>query len=58
MLEQSCVVWHSAITQEETADLERVQKEYETYEQALEITGLVTLQDRRSMLCETLRRNV
>ena len=65
MLEQSCVVWHSAITQEETADLERVQKvclriilkqEYQTYEQALERTGLVTLEDRRSTLCLNFAR--
>ena len=60
MLEQSCVVWHSSITQEESTDLERVQKvclkiilknKYETYEQALETTGLESLSERRAKLC-------
>ena len=60
MLEQSCVVWHSSITQEEETDLERVQKvclkiilkeKYETYEQALERTKLEKLVDRRTKLC-------
>ena len=60
MLEQSCVVWHSSITQEEETDLERVQKvclkiilkeKYETYEKALERTKLEKLVDRRTKLC-------
>ena len=43
-LEQSCVLWHSSLTQENSEDLERRQKtftklvlqeKYKTYEQAL-----------------------
>ena len=60
ILEQSCVVWHSAITQEEENDIERVQKvclkiilkgKYEGYDQALKITNLATLVQRRVTLC-------
>ena len=60
ILEQSCVVWHSAITKEEETCLERVQKvclkvilkhSYDNYEEALMRTGLTTLADRREKLC-------
>ena len=59
VLEQSCVVWHSSITEEEQSDLERVQKvawdilkeKYESYEQALETLNLQNLSDRTSALC-------
>ena len=60
ILEQSCVVWHTSITEEEASDLERVQKvafkvilkdRYERYEQALGILNLKKLTDRRSELC-------
>ena len=55
ILESSAVVWHSSITQFEERKIERIQKtalkiilasEYETYEQALLITGLLTLKER------------
>ena len=60
ILEQSCVVWHSAITQEEMNNLERVQKtclkiilkdNYNSYDEALTRTNLDTLSNRRSKLC-------
>ena len=60
ILEQSCQVWHSSLTLENFQDLERVQKnalkiilqdEYLSYSNALNMTGLDTLFDRRSQLC-------
>ena len=60
ILEQSCQVWHSSLTLDNFHDLERVQKsalkiilqdEYESYSNALTITGLSTLFQRRSNLC-------
>ena len=62
ILEQSCVVWHSSLTQDNENDLERVQKaavkvilgkEYpENYEQALVRGDLDTLKERRIKLCK------
>ena len=52
VLEQSCVVWHNLLTQENIDDLERLQKtftklilkrEYESYEKALVKLNLDTL---------------
>ena len=60
ILEQSCVVWHSSLTQEDASNIERVQKnsiriilkhEYISYEQALEKLNLETLEQRRENLC-------
>ena len=59
MLEYSCVVWHSSITEEEITSIERVQKtalkmilreRYTDYLSALELTGLTTLRERRTHL--------
>ena len=59
-LEQSCTVWHSGLTEENSNDLERVQKSalklilknsYETYENALKILQLDSLKQRRKILC-------
>ena len=56
LLEQSCVVWHSSLTQENKDDIERVQKNsmrvilrqsYTTYKNALNILDLETLEERR-----------
>ena len=62
ILEQSCVVWHSNLTQDNENDLERVQKaavkeilgkDYpENYEQALVRADLDTLKERRTKLCK------
>ena len=60
VLEQSCQVWHYSITEEEKADLERVQKvacrvilkeRYSSYETALLTLNLQTLSERRDILC-------
>ena len=60
VLEQSCVVWHSALTEDNSDELERVQKSalklmlgnrYENYENALELVNLEKLKDRRERLC-------
>jgi hypothetical protein len=60
ILEQSCQVWHSSLTLENFQDLERVQKNalriilqenYLSYSNALDITGIPTLFERRAQLC-------
>ena len=60
ILEQSCVVWHSSLTVENSDDLERVQrsavriilnKRIENYEEALESINLEKLNVRRQELC-------
>ena len=56
ILEYSATVWHSSITEENRNDLERVQKtafriilghRYKTYQNALDILNLETLDERR-----------
>ena len=60
LLEQSCTVWHSGLTEESSQDLERIQKtalkiimqeEYISYENALHKIDLENLVDRRESLC-------
>ena len=60
VVEQSAVVWHSSITQNEVIELERIQKvalriilkhDYVDYDYALKTTGLETLSTRRQKLC-------
>ena len=60
ILEQSCVVWHSSLTDENGQSLERVQKaamkiilgrQYTNYEEALEKLDLQPLTERREELC-------
>ena len=60
LLEQNVAVWNSSITQDDSDDLERVQKvalkvilktQYQDYDQALHITGLQRLSERRNVLC-------
>ena len=64
-MEQSATVWHSSITQENKSDLERVQKSalkvilgenYKSYENALNILDLETLDARREKLCLTFAK--
>ena len=59
-LEQSCHVWHSSLTQEDSDNLERIQKtalkiilgkDYISYENALMVTDLSMLPERRDYLC-------
>ena len=58
-LEQSCVVWHSSLTEQHKSDLERVQKsalkiilgsKYENHKKALDVLNMDTLEDRREYL--------
>ena len=59
-LEQSCVVWHASLSDENSNSLERVQKialrimlkeSYISYQNALEKTELKLLSSRREVLC-------
>ena len=59
-LEQSAVVWHSSLTEQNRNDLERVQKsalkvilgeKYQSYNKALRELNLETLEERRKSLC-------
>ena len=60
ILEQSSVVWHSSISDENSDDLERIQKSavkvilgqrYMGYRKSLEFLGIQTLKERRKELC-------
>jgi hypothetical protein len=66
ILEQSCTIWHSSLTQEDIDDLERVQKSamriilkenYQTYDQALETLMLSKLSERREKMCLRFAKN-
>ena len=66
VLEQSCVLWHSTLTQENIDDLERTQKtfaklvlqnQYSSYKEALIKLNLLTLSDRRQHLCLNFARS-
>ena len=61
ILEQSAVVWHFSLTEENKQDLERVQKtyvkiilkeRYKDYNSALDILDLEDLNTRRDRLCQ------
>ena len=61
ILESNCVVWFASITDEESEDLDRIQKnacklilgtEYTHYENALEKLGLEHLKERRHKLAK------
>ena len=65
-LEFSSNVWHSSLTNENRQDLERVQKgalkvilrnEYNNYENALKVSGLQSLDERRDVMCEKFAKN-
>ena len=60
LLEQSCTVWNSGLTEENITDLERIQKtacklilqeSYQSYENALKVLDLENLEERRETLC-------
>ena len=60
ILEQSAPVWHSSLTEENSDDLERVQKsavkiilgtKYLGYENSLAKLDMISLKDRREQLC-------
>ena len=59
ILEQSCVIWHNSLTEEDNMKLERVQKnacrnilkeKYESYENSLRVLSIDTLFERRKKL--------
>ena len=61
IVEQSCVVWGSSITEDESNSLERTQKcalrlifqsEYISYSNSLLISGLISLKERRTKLMQ------
>ena len=61
VVENSAVVWHSSLTVADRLTIERVQKvalkislnqNYESYDQALKVSGLPTLEQRRILLCQ------
>ena len=65
-LEQSAVVWHSSLTEENINNLERVQKsalkiimgeKYQSYRKSLNFLNLDTLEDRREKLCIRFAKN-
>ena len=67
VLEYACPVWHCALTQSQQKRMERIQKrslriilsyQYLSYDQALSLTGLETLHERRQFLCLTFARKV
>ena len=60
LLEQSCTVWNSGLSEENIHDLERIQKSacklilqdsYKSYDNALKLLDLENLEDRRESLC-------
>ena len=64
-LEQSASVWHSALTQENKDDIERVQKsalkiilqeKYHHYKKALALLDIETVENRREDLCLNFAR--
>ena len=66
ILVQSCTVWHSSLSKENSDDIERVQKsvlrtilgeDYTTYEDALETLMLAKLSDRREKLSLKFAKN-
>ena len=65
ILEYGVPVWNSSISTEEVTSIERVQKaflhialgnDYQSYENALETSGLEPLQSRRTRLCYTFAK--
>ena len=66
ILEQSCTVWHNSLTQENSNNLERVQKAavkiilgngyINNYKDALIKADLETLNDRRERLCKNFAK--
>ena len=65
-MEQSCVIWHSSLTQENIENLERVQKnafriiqgnQYDSYEESLKYLNFETLSIRREQLALKFAQN-
>ena len=67
ILEQSSVIWHSTLSEEDNVNLERVQKnalrnilkdKYENYENARRVLKIKTLYERREKLLNILENSV
>ena len=67
VLELAVPVWHSNLTQHDRNNIERVQKcalaailgdSYHSYDYALKVTNLKTLEDRRQQLCLNFAKKV
>ena len=67
ILEQSCIVWHSSLTEENGLDLEIVKKaairfilgkKYVNYEDELLRANIESLKERRKKLCKAFETNV
>ena len=65
VLEMAVPVWQPALTQQESTQIERVQRcalyiilgeKYKSYEEALEILKFKTLEERREKLCENFAK--
>ena len=65
-LEESCVLWHSSLTVQQSTDLERVQRialriilkdQYLDYEHALDLVELETLEERREKILSCLKHD-
>ena len=65
ILEYSCPVWHSSLTNENREDIERIQKsalriilqeKYKDYTNALDTIDLEPLEDRRTNICLTFAK--
>ena len=66
IIEQSAVVWHSSLTQENSLDIERIQKgavrnilgeNFVDYERGLDTLNLQSLSERREKLCLNFAQN-
>ena len=61
MIKQSCIVWHTMLTEENKIDLERIQKcavkiilkeTHQNYQNSLNQLNLISLEERRENLCK------
>ena len=67
VLELALPVWHSNLTQHDRNNIERVQKcalavilgdSYNSYDYALKVTNLTTLEERRQLMCLNFAKKV
>ena len=67
LLEQSAVVWHSSLSEENINDLERVQRsavriilgeKFNGYRKSLDMLGIQTLKERRKELCSRFAKKI
>ena len=65
VVENNAVVWHSSLSRGEELEIERIQRcalrlilgeDYDHYENALRISSLDTMKDRRTVLCRNFAK--